>query len=343
MNQVTVVILNWNGKDFLEKFLPSVIKSTYPNTRILVVDNGSTDDSVAFTKKAFPEVDLLELPENYGFAEGNNKAIPYIDSPYFILLNSDVEVSPGWIEPLVAYMEAHPDMAACQPKIRAFHQKDHFEYAGAAGGFIDKFGYPFCRGRVFDTLEKDKGQYDEAREIFWATGAAMMLRKSVVDEIGLFEGALFAHMEEIDFCWRALNHGYRIGCEPKSVVYHVGGGTLPQGNPRKTFLNIRNGLILLFKNLPKGKVFSHLFARMILDGVFGIYTLLKGDTKTIGAILKAHGAFYRKLGFWRKRRREIYPVQPSQFPAQGFLTKSIVWQHFIKRKKTWNEVWQESK
>ncbi|MCI4668710.1 MAG: glycosyltransferase family 2 protein [Bacteroidia bacterium] len=341
MKQVSIVILNWNGRSYLDQFLPSVIKSTYQDKRILVVDNGSTDDSVSFTKEKFPEVEVLELPENYGFAEGNNQALPHIDSPYLILLNSDVEVAPDWIEPLVEMMEANPNMAACQPKIRAFHQKDHFEYAGASGGFLDKYGYPFCRGRIFDTLELDEGQYEEPMEVFWATGAAMMLRKSVVDQIGLFEAAFFAHMEEIDFCWRALNHGYDIGCHPGSIVYHVGGGTLPQGNPRKTFLNVRNGLTLLFKNLPKGKVFSHLFIRMVLDGIWGLSTLLKGDFKTIGAILKGHFAFYGKLGFWRKRRREIYPVAPKAFPKKGFLNQSIVWQYFGKGKKTWSEVWKK--
>jgi len=339
MKQVSIVILNWNGKSFLEQFLPSVIKTTYRPTRIMVVDNGSTDDSVAFTQKHFPEVEVLGLPENYGFAEGNNKALPAISSPYLVLLNSDVEVSPDWLEPLVDLMEANPQMAACQPKVRAFHEREHFEYAGAAGGFLDKYGYPFCRGRVFDELEKDRGQYEEEMEVFWATGAAMMLRKSVVDEIGLFEGDFFAHMEEIDFCWRAQNLGYSIGSAPKSVVYHVGGGTLPQGNARKTFLNVRNGLIMMLKNLPQGKVFSHLFVRMLLDGVWALRSLLQGDGQTFNAIFKGHMAFYQKLGYWRKRRKEIYQEPPTTFPKGGFFSKSIVWTYFVKGKKTWKEIW----
>jgi len=338
MPPVTVVILNWNGKSWLEKFLPSVRVTEYANCHILVVDNGSTDDSVAWTEVEFPDVEVLALPENYGFAEGNNKALPHIKTPYFVLLNSDVEVEPGWLEPLVEWMESNPNAAAVQPRIRAFHDKDSFEYAGAAGGFIDRFGYPYCRGRLFDTLEKDEGQYDEPIQVSWATGACMMLRKSVVDEIGLFDGDFFAHMEEIDFCWRAQNHGYILGCEPRGIVYHVGGGTLPQGNPRKTFLNVRNSLWMLHKNLPRGKVFPRIFSRLLLDGVWGAQLLLKGDWKSIGAILKAHGAYYSSLSSIRSKRRATYQVMPSHWPEYGFLRGSIVWQYFARGKKKWGDL-----
>ncbi|MEO0898320.1 MAG: glycosyltransferase family 2 protein [Bacteroidota bacterium] len=338
MNAVTVVILNWNGKKFLQDFLPSVLATTYPMTRILVVDNGSTDDSVSFTKENFPGVDVLELAENHGFAEGNNRAMAEIDSPYLVLLNSDVEVTPSWLEPMVRLMDERPELAAIQPKIRAYHQKDHFEYAGASGGYLDKYGYPFCRGRVFDTLEKDNGQYDQPIDVFWATGAAIMIRKSVIDEIGLFEKDFFAHMEEIDFCWRAQNHGYKLACQPASVVYHVGGGTLPQGNPRKTYLNARNGLSMMYRNLPKGKLVSHLFVRMILDGIWALQTLTKGDTKSIGAILKAHMHFYGLIGKWRKERRRMYGKGPKDFPKGGFYPSSVVWSYFMGGKKKWSDL-----
>ncbi|MEL6625588.1 MAG: glycosyltransferase family 2 protein [Bacteroidota bacterium] len=335
---VTIVILNYNGRDWLEKFLPSVIQTTYQSHRILVVDNASTDDSISFVQAQFPDIDLLELPENYGFAEGNNRAIPHIHTPYFVLLNSDVEVTPDWLGPLVARMEAQPQIAALQPKIRAYKQQTHFEYAGAAGGFIDKWGYPFCRGRIFDVLEEDQGQYEEALPILWATGACCMIRTEVVQKIGLFDGDFFAHMEEIDFCWRAINHGYEIYCEPASVVYHVGGGTLPQGNPRKTFLNARNSLFCLYKNSPSQQTVGKILTRLLLDGVWGARALLQGDVKTIGAILKAHGAFYRGLGHYRKLKKEIYPQGITAVPSQGYYPKSIVWDHFISGKKKWSEL-----
>ncbi|MEM7370164.1 MAG: glycosyltransferase family 2 protein [Bacteroidota bacterium] len=340
MPPVSVVILNWNGKSWLEQFLPSVITSTYPNLHIMVVDNGSTDDSVAWTQEQFPSVEIVALPENYGFAEGNNRAIPFIKTPYFILLNSDVEVSPAWVEPLVQRMESDEKIASVQPKILAHHDKDSFEYAGASGGFIDKYAYPFCRGRLFDSLEKDKGQYEEAMPIFWATGACCMIRTSVVAKIGLFDGSFFAHMEEIDFCWRALNHGYQIWVEPASKVWHVGGGSLPQGNPRKTYLNVRNSLACMYKNLPSKQLLSKIFVRLVLDGVWGVRALTQLDFGSIGAILKGHFHFYGRLGALRKERRKIYTDHPPTLPQSGYFPKSIVWQYFGKGKKTWSEVWE---
>lgn len=335
---VTVVILNWNGKHWLEKFLPSVLATNYDAMEVLVVDNASTDDSVDFLKSQYPVVRILELDQNYGFAEGNNRALPAVYTPLFVLLNSDVEVDPDWLAPLVERMESNSKIAALQPKIRAYDQKDHFEYAGASGGFIDYLGYPFCRGRIFDHLEKDDGQYETAMPVFWATGACCMIRKTVVDKIGMFEADFFAHMEEIDFCWRAQNMGYEIWVEPKAVVYHVGGGMLPQGNPRKTYLNARNSLACMYRNLPQSKVFSRVFIRLLLDGVWGAKALTSLDFGTIGAIFKAHWHFFFELSKWRKYRRTTYADVKPGTPTQGWLNQSIVWQFFIRRTKRFSSL-----
>lgn len=337
--KVSIIILNWNGTKWLSQFLPSVIATTYSNHEVILVDNGSTDDSIAFTQQHFPSVRIIALDQNYGFTLGNNLALPHIDTPYYVLLNSDVEVTPNWLEPLVEMMESDKQIAAIQPKIRKFAQKTHFEYAGAAGGYLDKFAYPFCRGRVFDTLEEDKGQYEDAQEIFWATGACCMIRKEVTDKIGLFEPSFFAHMEEIDFCWRAKNHGYKIFCEPKSIVYHVGGGTLPQGNPRKTFLNIHNSLAMMCRNLPANQVFIKILVRLILDGVFAAKLLVSGEISSIVAIIKAHWTFFGGISKWRKSRKEMYgnTIQP-QLPTAGYLPKSIVWEYFAKGKKHYSDL-----
>lgn len=342
MNQspeVTVVILNWNGQSWLEKFLPFVLQSSYSAYQVLVVDNGSTDNSVGWLKDAFPQVSCLELPENYGFAEGNNRALPLIDTPYFVLLNSDVEVTSGWLEPLVEHMETNPGVAASQPKVKLWADKSSFEYAGAAGGWIDKLGYAFCRGRVFDMLETDEGQYQNTEDCFWATGACLMVKTEVAQKIGLFEGELFAHWEEIDFCWRALNLGYRISAVPSSEVFHVGGGTLPQGNPRKTFLNVRNSLICLFVNLPSSRRTFVMISRLLLDGVWGVKALLSGDLQSIPAIIRGHWAFFIRIGYWSKKRKAIYGNSlPNSMPASGYWPKSIVWAHFAKGKKKFSDL-----
>ncbi len=337
--EITVVILNWNGKSWLEKFLPSVLQSTYTAYSVLVVDNGSTDDSVSWLAAKFPEIKCLELPENYGFAEGNNRAIPLIDTPYFALLNSDVEVTPGWLEPLVSHLETNPLVAAVQPKVKLWSDKNSFEYAGAAGGWLDKFGYAFCRGRVFDELEQDEGQYQNTEVCFWATGACLMVRTAVAKKIGLFEGELFAHWEEIDFCWRAWNKGYRISAVPSSEVFHVGGGTLPQGNPRKTFLNVRNSLICLFVNLPSRRRLSVITTRLILDGVWGAKALVSGDWKSIPAIIQGHWAFFARIGYWNKKRKTIYANSlPDSMPSAGYWPKSVVWAHFVNGKKKFSDL-----
>ncbi len=336
MKHVSVVILNWNGKHWLEAFLPSVSSSTYPQLDIIVIDNASTDDSVEFLHSTYPAVKVYIWDQNYGFTEGYNKVLPYLDTPYFVLLNSDVEVRENWIEPLVNLMESDANIIAVQPKILSYHEKHLFEYAGAAGGFIDKFAYPFCRGRLFDELEEDKGQYELPLEVFWASGACSMLRTSLVRKIGLFESRFFAHMEEIDFCWRAHNLGYKVMCEPKSVVYHVGGGTLPQSSPRKTFLNVRNSLSMMYMNLPSSHLFGRIMARLLLDGVWSIKLLTEGNVKGVGAIIKGHVQFYAQLGYWHKRRKEIYQSVKPTFIHSGIYPKSIVWAFFVKGKRSWN-------
>ncbi|MEZ5028863.1 MAG: glycosyltransferase family 2 protein, partial [Ferruginibacter sp.] len=264
---VAIVILNWNGKPFLEKFLPSVKVSAYKFKKIIVADNASTDDSVNFLQKVHPEISIIQNESNLGFAKGYNNALKKIEADYYVLLNSDVEVTPGWIEPVISLMETNKAIAACQPKILAYADKETFEYAGASGGWIDKFGYPFMRGRIFDDCEKDNGQYNDVQPCFWASGAAFFVRSSVYHQLGGLDEFFFAHQEEIDFCWRVQLAGHKVYVQPASVVYHVGGGTLPKGNSRKTFLNFRNNLIMLYKNLPTAAALWKLPFRIMLDAV----------------------------------------------------------------------------
>ena len=253
---IAIVILNWNGRKYLEQFLPSVLASTYAGKEIIVADNASTDDSIAFLSGYYPQVRVITLDRNYGFAGGYNQALKQVDSDYYVLLNSDVEVEPGWIEPILELMESDHSIGVCQPKIKMFANRELFEYAGAAGGWLDFLGYPFARGRVFDVCEQDRGQYDAAGPVFWASGAAMFVRAALYHRLGGLDGYFFAHQEEIDFCWRLQLADYKVYTCPQSVVYHVGGGTLPKGNERKVFLNFRNNLIMLAKNLPAGaKIF----------------------------------------------------------------------------------------
>lgn len=291
-----IVILNWNGAQMLRQFLPSVIAHTPAGSaRVIVADNGSTDDSLAVLAAEFPAVEVVTLDKNYGFAEGYNQALRRVGEGYdsYLLLNSDVEVPEGWLQPMLDYMENHPDVAACQPKLRAHHTPTHFEYAGAAGGYIDSLGYPFCRGRIFDTVEADGGQYDQVADIFWATGAALLIRSAVYWEVGGLDGRFFAHQEEIDLCWRLRSRAYRIVCVPQSVVYHLGGGTLPKENPRKTFLNFRNNLLLLYKNLPQRRLRTVFFLRFWLDALASIVFLLKGEGRSFLAVWQARREFRR--------------------------------------------------
>ncbi len=300
---------------------------------IIVADNASTDGSVAFMKDRFPQVRLLENRENLGFAGGYNWALSQLKAEFYVLLNSDMEVTPGWLSPLLELMRSDKQIAACQPKIRSVFQRGHFEYAGASGGFIDRWGYPCCRGRIFETVEKDEGQYDDAREVFWATGACMVVRAETYHKLGGLDAAFFAHMEEIDFCWRAKNEGYKIMVQPRSVVYHVGGGTLPKNSPRKTYLNFRNNFMLLYKNLPDNRLWKVLAARLLLDGLAGLKFLAEGHWKDMLAIIRAHFFIYGHWGTLRKKRKEL-----KQGAVSMVYEKSLVIQYFFHKKKYFSQL-----
>jgi GT2 family glycosyltransferase len=330
--KVAVVILNWNGKSFLEQFLPSI--TNFSNEAdIIVADNNSTDDSVSFLKNDYPSIRIIELDDNYGFAGGYNNALKLVDNEYYVLLNSDVEVTENWLKPMVNLLDDNIDVVACQPKIKDYNNKSYYEYAGASGGFIDKYGYPFCRGRIFDTLEKDSGQYNEPSEIFWASGASLFIRSKQYHSIGGLDEFFFAHMEEIDLCWRLKNNGHKIMVCPSSTVYHVGGGTLNKINPRKTFLNFRNSLLTLHKNLPKNKRFIKLFVRMCLDGLAAIKFLIDGKPKHTLAILNSHLAFYKAISQNKLKRKTF--VKPNNV---GMIEKSIVKEYFLNKHKTFTKL-----
>lgn len=333
--QVSIVILNWNGWSYLEKFLPSVLASGYPNMRVIVADNASTDDSVALLHQKFPSVEIIINTSNEGFAKGYNTALRQLKSDYFVLLNSDVEVTPGWIEPVIQLMESDDSIGACQPKLLSFNNSSQFEYAGACGGWIDNFGYPFSRGRIFDDLENDHGQYNNPVPCFWASGAAMFVRAELFSRIGGFEEYFFAHQEEIDFCWRLQLAGYKVYVQPASVVYHVGGGTLPRGNNSKVFLNFRNNLIMLAKNLSFTDAVMKIFFRMLLDGVAAWKGVLQGNAGYFLAILRSHIHFFNWLAFHRKR--SVFPNKKNG-KLYGWYNGSVVWQHFVKKKKMFSEI-----
>ncbi len=331
---VAIVILNYNGRNYLQQFLPSVLASTYQNKKIIVADNASTDDSLDVLKNSFPTVEVIVNTQNDGFAGGYNWALKNIEADYFILLNSDVEVTPNWIEPIIDLMCSDVTIAACQPKLLAHKQRSMFEYAGASGGFIDYLGYPFSRGRVFDVLEEDKQQYDNTTEIFWATGAAMFVKASVYNECKGFDETFFAHMEEIDLCWRMQLLGYKIYVCPQSVVYHVGAGTLPRGG-RKVFLNFRNNLWMLSKNLPWQEKIWKLPFRFLLDAISAWKGLLQGDSAFFKAIVKAH---FEVVKSWILFKRKSSKNKKSFTILSGVYDKSIVYKHFIKGVKTFAEI-----
>ena len=328
--KIAVVILNWNGTKLLEQFLPSIVKYS-PEADIYVADNASTDDSVTFVKANFPRIKIIQNESNFGFAQGYNEALKHIDTEIYALVNSDIEVTENWLKPIIETFENEPKTAVIQPKILDFKRKDYFEYAGAAGGFMDKYGYMFCRGRIFETLEKDNGQYDDNCEIFWASGACFFIRNSVYKELKGFDADFFAHQEEIDLCWRALNKGFVIRYNSKSKVYHVGGATLQHGNPKKTFLNFRNSLLMMVKNLPKNQFISVLFIRLILDGIAGIQFLFQGKFEHLLAILKAHFSFYR-LFLTNYKKRENFQSE------KYYKTKSIVYLYFISKGKVFMNI-----
>ena len=338
MKKISVVILNWNGVGMLQKFLPGVIKySQGEGVEVCVADNGSTDESVVWLQTYCPDVRLIKLDKNYGFADGYNMALQQVEAEYVVLLNSDVEVTPHWLDPLMEYMDAHPEVAACQPKIRSERNKALFEYAGASGGYLDKYGYPFCRGRIFDVVEEDKGQYDTIQPIFWATGAALFIRLTDYQKAGGLDGRFFAHMEEIDLCWRLRSRGRGIVCIPQSTVYHVGAATLKKENPRKTFLNFRNNLLMLYKNLPEKELKRVMFIREVLDGVAAFVFLLKGEKEAARAVLQARKEFKRiRPDYETSREENMEKVVSAVIPER--VDYSILWKFHAGRKKVFSSL-----
>lgn len=321
---VAIVILNWNGKSLLEKYLPSVIKYSC-GYDVYVADNGSTDDSIELLNKEFPSVNIVTLDKNYGFTGGYNRALKQIEADYYVLLNDDVEVTHNWIQPIVELMNQNPNIAICQPKILSYVNKQKFEYAGAAGGYIDYLGYPFCAGRVFEYLEEDHGQYNEEREIFWATGAAMFVRSKVFRDLGGLDEDFFAHMEEIDFCWRAKNMGYKVMYCPKSVVYHYGGGTLTKVSPYKTFLNFRNNLLLLYKNLPKKELRKVMRKRKYLDLLAAIVFRITSSKSEYKAVINARKEFKKIKDNFTNKRNEQVTTYPSEVYRRSLVFSSKIW------------------
>ena len=332
---VAIVILNWNGKNFLEQFLPSVMASLYSNKKIIVADNASADDSVSFVKNNYPQVQVIQNPANEGFAKGYNTALKQVQADYYVLLNSDVEVTPNWIGPIIELMEQDRTIAACQPKILAFGDKNRFEYAGACGGWLDEFGYPFSRGRVFDDCETDNGQYDDVQQCFWAGGAAFFVRSSVYHELKGLDEFFFAHQEEIDLCWRMQLAGYKVFVQPASVVYHVGGGTLQRGSSQKVFLNFRNNLIMLAKNLSFADALWKIPFRIFLDALAAWRALISGDGGYFKAVLKAHVYFMDWL--LHKQGQSVFPARKDG-KTGGWYRGSVVWAYFIQKKKPFSEI-----
>jgi len=333
-----IVILNWNGASMLRRFLPNVIQYSRDEATIYVADNGSTDDSLQLLREHFPECQVIELEKNWGFAEGYNRALSQIDAEYYVLLNSDVEVTHHWLTPLTEFMDTHPQVAACQPKLLSLSDRDKFEYAGACGGFIDRYGYPFCRGRLFDTVEADEGQYDTAAPVLWATGAALLVRARVYKEVGGLDARFFAHCEEIDLCWRMRIRGYEVYCIPDSQVYHLGGGTLPKGNPMKTYLNFRNNLTMLYKCLPEDELRHVMRWRWLLDYVAAWQMLILnhslGDFK---AIYRARHAFRQWRRDFDEDRKAIQASRKTERIKEQSRF-SLLWQYYVKGRKTFSQL-----
>ena len=338
MKRVSVVILNWNGVDMLRKFIPSVMdNSVGEGIEICVADNASSDGSLEMLRSEFPVVRLIELDQNYGFAEGYNRALEQVDAEYVVLLNSDVEVTPHWLEPLLDYMDTHSGTVACQPKLLSWHNKEYFEYAGASGGFIDRYGYPFCRGRIFDVVEKDCGQYDTVTEVMWVTGAALFIRLADYREVGGLDGHFFAHMEEIDLCWRLRSRGKKLVCIPQSVVYHVGAATLKKESPRKTYLNFRNNLLMLYKNLPEKELNKVLCVRSFLDRIAAVVFYLKKDKESAKAVFQARRDFERtRYSFASARVENMMKATDEPIPER--VEYSILWKYHALGKKRFSQL-----
>lgn len=331
MKRVAVVILNWNGEKFLKQFMPLITQYSEDMADVYVIDNASKDSSVHYLQSHFPTVRIVQLSENYGFAGGYNHGLKEVPHEFFVLLNSDVEVTPHWIEPVIKYMESVPDMVACQPKILDFHRKEWFEYAGAAGGYIDKDAYAFCAGRIFYEFEKDLGQFEKNEEVFWASGASLFIRKSAWEEVGGLDEDFFAHMEEIDLCWRLKNRGYKIGACRESVVYHYGGGTLDRLSPFKTYLNFRNNLYMMVKNYRSGNLTMKLIRRMFLDGIAAIRFITEGRFHYFTAVLKAHYSFYVHLKLLHQKR--LIEEAAMRNPNLVGLYQGSIIKHFFVFKK----------
>jgi GT2 family glycosyltransferase len=331
-SRAAVVVLNFNGRHFLEKFLPAIIAHSAPSP-VYLADNGSTDGSVNYVQSFFKTVKVIANGANHGYALGYNMALKQVDADYFILLNSDVEVTPDWIAPMKKLLDKDPTIAACQPKLLDYKMRDTFEYAGAAGGHIDKLGYPFCRGRIFTTLEKDQGQYNGAAEIFWATGACLFVRSKAFWEAGALDAGYFAHMEEIDLCWRLKNLGHKIYAQPASTVYHLGGGTLDKNSTRKTFLNFRNNLTTLTKNHPAEGLLLKILARLVLDGIAGLKFLLDAQPAHCLAVLRAHFAYYSRIPAILRKRKEFLKIPGARLSTGGMYRRSVVLAYFVRNKK----------
>lgn len=338
MVKTAVVILNWNGKDWLKKFLETTLKfSVGSDTIVYLADNGSTDGSIEWAENIRGPLGIIRLEKNHGFAGGYNLALSRITAEYFVLLNSDVEVTEGWLRPLIGYMDNNRDVAACQPKIKSYSNKDYFEYAGAAGGYIDKFGYTFCRGRIFDNVEKDEGQYDSNADIFWASGACMIVRSDAWKKCGGFDDDFFAHMEEVDLCWRFHLAGYRVTCIPESVIYHAGGGTLPYDTEKKTYLNFRNNLFLLYKNLPESRLRKIIPFRKTLDFIAAIMFLMKGRTGSFKAIFKAHKDFDKSIDSLRTKRETVKSLTLAK-NGNCLLNISVVSRFYLRGQKVYSSL-----
>lgn len=332
--RVSIIIVSWNALDLLKQCLPSVVATDFDGFEIILADNASTDGSAEWVRETFPEVNIVRHPENWGFAKGNNAAVPHAKGQLIILLNNDVEVPADWLTPIVARFDSHADLGAAQPKLHQFDKRTHFEYSGAAGGFLDRWGYPFARGRLFDVLEEDTGQYDASRDVFWASGTCLAVRREVWDRLGGLEEAFFMHMEEIDLCWRIHRLGYRIECVPESVVYHIGGGSLPAGNPRKTYLNFRNNLLMLYRNLPRGAWWRTLIIRTMLDSVATLRALLSGNTGDAWAIMKAYWGAHTMKNDVSLRDDLPYAALPYR--------RSVVLDHFLRGKRRFQDLPHEN-
>ena len=338
MIKAAVVILNWNGIAWLQKFLKTVVRfSAGPDIVVFFADNGSTDGSPEWVSENFNEVTIIRFEKNYGFAGGYNLALKQISAKYFVLLNSDAEVTEGWIEPMIKHLEENPDVASCQPRIRSFFNRDSFEYAGAAGGYIDKFGYTFCRGRIFEHIEKDSGQYDNSTDIFWSSGACMMVRSEAWRLCGGFDDDFFAHMEEVDLCWRFHLAGFRVSNVPGSIVYHAGGGSLPYDSKLKTYLNFRNNLFMLYKNLPDNKLHKTIFIRKILDGVAALIFIIKGRPGNAKAVWNAHIDYYKSAKSLKVKRESVRNLTKDK-NVSHLVNKSIVFRFYIKGEKTFSSL-----